>query len=141
MTMRSPLENLDWVAAQHDCTAEKAFWRLREQVKADVESRNAQLSSDDAYRVFLDDQMVSKFTVSVTGVVHRSAVSFELAGESIHVENTSGTVRFDATVRLNGMGVRRFFIANDGDGSQVFDWQLRLRALKWLFFGGEPVSG
>ena len=39
------------------------------------------------------------------------------------------------------MGVRRFFITNDGDGAQVFDWQLRLRALKWLFFGGEPVVG
>jgi hypothetical protein len=138
---RSNLENFDWVAAQHDCTAERAFWRLREQVKFDVESRNAQLTPDDPYRVFLDDQMVSKFTVSVTGV-QRNAVSFELVGnESIHVENASGTIRFDATLRLNNFGICRFFITADGETAQAFDWQLRMRALKWLFFGGEPPAG
>ena len=94
---------------------------------------------DDPYRVFVDDEMMSKFTVSIA-CMDRSAVSFQVVGdESIHVEDTSGTIRFDARVRVNRFGIPRFFIPDDRNSEQAFDWQLRMRALKSLFFGGEPA--
>jgi hypothetical protein len=53
--------------------------------------------------------------------------------------SSSGSVRITGTTRLNSFGQCRLFETADAVSELMF-WEFRMKALKWLFFGGEPQA-
>jgi hypothetical protein len=118
--------DFDWVTARRDCSAAKVFELLSLQTIANVESMKTH-TEGRVIQVFEYARIDGSFSV-----VNRAGkgVRFDLVGQEIHVETSSGDVQLSATLTLNDKGECRLLV-----GSEPLDrWQFLRRALEPLFF-------
>jgi hypothetical protein len=127
-------EQFDWVTARSACSVEDVFERLRLQVKADVETRDAQREKPrDQHYAFGFVSQGREFSAVVRGHKIGASVIFslDLPSQSIKVRNEKDVLMFDATPTINDEGECRLKVK----GQERELWQVRKMALESLLFG------
>jgi hypothetical protein len=132
--------SFDWVKALSQCTLAEAFERLLQDVKVDVEGRNALLPERSfkfavmapAHNIF----RVALVTTDLVGAPQKRIVRFYLESDAIEVKDEKDDLIFRATLTLNDEGQCRFRV-ND---QELDSWHVRKRALEDLFFRNERLS-
>ncbi len=121
--------DFDWVKVRSECTPAKVFQRLKLEVKADVDSRNATRPLGVMW-AFNTTPAEDSITVFLSGARSPGSVIFEQTELGISVRDGSDKIIFEATLTLNNYGECRLRI-NDGEYEM---WQVRKMALEDLFF-------
>jgi hypothetical protein len=129
--------NFDWVTARNECSLEKAFEKLRLDVKADVDKRQALRVKPPSWDGFEYGFNYSSNTSAFSASIHASnrssqGVIFRLEPAGyIAVLNKNDEELFRATVTLDNERQCKFVV----DGVELEDWQFRKKALEHIFFG------
>lgn len=138
--MNEPTKDLnwDWVTARHNAEPEVAFNRIREAVKANVESRNSQLAGTASRWTLEFAATESLFSVSSRGRLRNPAVSFSLFGGTIAVEFNAPALGNSFTINpiLTPSGQNKVEIA--GEQEPIEEWQLLRLALERVLFPQVP---
>jgi hypothetical protein len=120
--------DFDWVTAFFSCSPNAVFERLRQEVKKDVEIRNA-MRSPHALYTFVFQTNGESFTVFIERNLDHRSVTFNLTKKGIKVVDNKDTQILDAALMLNEEGECRPKI----NGKEYEFWQLRQMALGDLF--------
>ena len=131
---RPPSENFDWVTARSHCSLGEVFEKLRQQVKADVEKREAMRTERSGIGSYFAFKFVQSggdsFTAMAEGTKVDERVRFECDRNAITAKGKYGKPNLMATLTLSNDGECRVMI-----GGREYDlWQFRKMALEHLFF-------
>jgi hypothetical protein len=121
----------DWVTERSSCSLPKAFLTLRQQVEADVKTRNGLRPANSPYEFSVADDGAGFAAVLKTDGARRS-VKFSLAEHAIVVTDDNGDPMFEITLTFNDRGECKWH-ANKEEHQP---WQLRRMALEDLMFRG-----
>lgn len=124
-------DSINWVKERHSCTALCMFEKLRNEVKADIEQRNALRPEQAHYGFKFVQSDMAIFSVVREGNQIGRVVRFVLKGDTIIAETHDEEI-FSAMLTLNDVGECRFKI----NGDERESWQLRKLALEPMFFEG-----
>jgi len=131
-----PLE-LDWVAKRAACTVAQVFNELRTGIENDIATVNAtrQLSAEDSFSA---DLLQNGMGVAIGRPrrVPNKRVLVAISGDSLAVRDEATPAEWSASVALNDQG--RCILRLE-EGTELEQWQFRMRALQALFFGNERL--
>ena len=127
--MEDRIENLDWIKERAACSLALVFERLKTEIKADVDERNAIRPERAGYK-FVVDAKGNVIIVAAESNRPYIAVKFELFDNAIVVKDKSEAVKIEATLTLNDRGECKLRVK----GQEREFWQFRREALEHLFF-------
>jgi len=123
---------IDWVTERSACTLPRVFHRLRQEVEADVKTRNS-LRPELAPYEFSIAENVNDFSVILQNGDARKTVKFSLTDYAILVYDSNGNQVLEVTSRLSDAGKCELFFNQEVHES----WQVRRIALEGLMFGNK----
>jgi hypothetical protein len=121
----------DWVTERSNCSLPKVFNTLRQQIEADVKTRNG-LRPELAPYEFSIAESGDHFTVVLAAKELRKAVVLSLKDHAIVVADDTGETMFEVTLTFDDAGACRL---NAREQQWEF-WQIRRMALEELLFRG-----
>lgn len=121
----------DWVTERSSCSLPKVFLTLRQQVEADVKTRNGLRPANSPYEFSVADEGTGFASILQSGDVRRS-VKFTLADHAILVTDDNGDQMFEITPTFNDRGECKWNVNKVEHES----WQIRRMALDDLMFRG-----
>ena len=123
------MEDVDWVTEIFSkCSPPSVFETLREQVRKDVETRNALRSQYSAY-IYSMQNGGDAFKVFIERDRDHRSVRFELMKRGISVTDEHDKKLFELVLTLNDAGQCRPKV-----GDRLYEWwQIRQMALESLF--------
>jgi hypothetical protein len=125
---KTNVEKFDWVTARSECSLANVYEKLKLDIQADMETRNA-LRPELAHYAFKFSSGSRSFTVLIISNKVHESVTFHLAEKCIEVQ-TQDAPMFEATVGLNADGECVLRIK----GQDYRPWQVAKLALEHLFF-------
>jgi hypothetical protein len=134
--MNHPGENhdFDWVTARHGCSVRAMFLRLYKGAEHDVDLRNKLREQNEPSKWVVERRNDTYFVVyRESAVLGFASVEFDVKGSEISVVSVSSQDNqweIKATVTLNDFGDCMLLV----DGKQLYEWQVRKRALEQLLF-------
>jgi hypothetical protein len=123
-------QEFDWVTARHECSLGLMFFRLQKGAEKDVEARNKLRIAGEPGTWHVQLQESGHFIAYRESVIPFRAVEFDLTQTSIVIRDHEGKWDFVATITLNDLGECMLLV----DGKQLYEWQVRKRALEALLF-------
>jgi hypothetical protein len=129
----------DWVTERSSCTLPKVFAALRQQVEADVKTRNDLRPNNAPYEFSLTVD-TTEFTVHFKAKEVQRSVTFSLGEREIAVRNNDNHndkdgATFKVTLIFNDQGECRLL----ADEKEREYWQIRRMALEDLMFRREQA--
>jgi hypothetical protein len=121
----------DWVTERSSCSLPKVFLTLRQQVEADVKTRNGLRPANSPYEFSVADEGAGFAAVLKTDGARRT-VKFSLAEHAILVTDDNGDPMFEITLTFNDRGECKW----NANQEQHQPWQVRRMALEDLMFRG-----
>jgi len=121
----------DWVTERSNCSLPKVFTALREQVEADVKTRNALRPGNSPYEFSVKEDN-GEFSVLLKAQQLRQSVVFSLDDHAILVRDDKSNPMFEVTAAFNDEGECRLKV----NGAERDFWQVRRMALEDLMFRG-----
>ena len=119
----------DWVKERSACSLPKVFKKLRAEVEADVEARNALRPEDAVYAFSIVDKDKDFSVVLEAPDLHRS-VTFCLEEHAIVVLDPSGNHMFEVILVFNDEGKCRMRAKEENREL----WQIQRMALEDILF-------
>jgi hypothetical protein len=119
----------DWVTQRSACTLPKVFAALRQQVEADVKTRNDLRPNYAPYEFSLTEN-VEEFAVVLKAKDVNRSVTFKLANDTISVHDDKDAPMFRLTIAFNDRGECKLYV-NEQEREA---WQIRRMALENLLF-------
>ena len=125
----------DWVTARTNCSIDRVFLDLRQEVQQDVTTRNGLVSTSQkqdliAFTFEPKEQQPNAFAVVRNGANVMSLVNFKRDNSAILAIDVNGKVIVEAKLTLNDFGDCRLVVGKD----ELTHWQFRRRGLQALFF-------
>jgi hypothetical protein len=121
----------DWVTERSSCSLPKVFLTLRQQVEADVKTRNSLRPANSPYEFSVSDEGTGFAAILQSGDAGRS-VKFTLADHAIQVTDDNGDQMFEITLTFNDQGECKWNI----NKAEHEPWQIRRMALDDPMFRG-----
>lgn len=121
----------DWITQRSQCSLPKIFKTLRQEVEADVKTRNALRPQNSPYE-FSVAENGNDFSARLTTKDARASVAFSLSEHAIVVRDDQGNLKFEVTLTFNDEGECKLYV-NDEEREP---WQVRRMALEELMFKG-----
>ena len=119
----------DWVTQRSACTLPKVFAALRQQVEADVKTRNDLRPNYAPYEFSLTEN-IEEFAVILKAKDVNRSVTFKLANDAISVHDDKDASMFELTISFNDRGECKLYVNEQERES----WQIRRMALENLLF-------
>jgi hypothetical protein len=119
----------DWVTQRSACTLPKVFAALRQQVEADVKTRNDLRPNYAPYEFSLTEN-IEQFAVILKAKDVSRSVTFRLADNAISVHDDKDAPIFQVTIAFNDRGECKLYVNEQERES----WQIRRMALENLLF-------
>jgi hypothetical protein len=130
-TLKKEAPEFDWVTQRSQCSLPKVFKTLRQQVEADVKTRNALRPQNSPYE-FTVTENGTDFSVLLTLKDVRTSVVFSLAEHAIVIRDDKGNLKFEVTLAFDDQGECKLYVNEE----EHEPWQIRRMALEELMFKG-----
>lgn len=128
---------VDWVSKRAACSVNKVFQEIKEGVRKDLATRNAQIESEPPFEITGNGECF--FVVRERRQnqnVFKYSYRFEQTETAIRVTNAMNNAPItEATLTLNDAGECRLKVKDGERIKELEQWQFRQAALQDLLFG------
>jgi len=125
------IPRFDWVTERSQCSLQKVFYTLRQQIEEDVKTRNALRPANSPYEFSVTED-IKEFKVVLQAQEVSESVIFTLADNAIQVKDDKGTALFDILATFSEDGKCKLYV----NESERDFWQVRRMALEGMMFRG-----
>ena len=125
------IPRFDWVTERSQCSLQKVFYTLRQQVEEDVKTRNSLRPANSPYEFSVTED-IQEFKVVLRAQEVSESVIFTLADNAIQVKDDKGNALFDIFATFSEDGKCKLYV----NESERDFWQVRRMALEGMMFRG-----